>query len=1125
MPNKKIKLLAFTVLATAGVLANNISHISAPSLTAVQSAEITDQEISPVLGDTAKVVTAPQLVLPQTLAQPPQVADTTVTYVESETPAETEEVAATLPAEAILISGTVTTESVKEFEIDGQRFSSKTIDTVAPAAREPLVRKLRSFVDTPLVARTIVDKGAQQARALQIIASSTAVPVKTRSSYFGSTYLPKRPVDRPNLTPIFLFVEDALSLNQDALGTSISNRPIASFTAQKTKPIVETLVIPRPDVIGELSASTRPFGSKPVAPIAPPVARMSDLIGPLSVASRQVSAPRMPRPVFNFENVVAANSDHIGSLLIEMKLPDAPRRSYVPVAETLPVSANADNIGPLAVAAKSVERVIVPLPNWFSNEPLSSNTNLVSSEELAQRTVAPFLMAKPAPFIAPAILKNPDALGLNVAMRTLSPLAPPKPVISNSPVFANTAFIGDLAVANRPFNFAAPVKPELREVILPVTTRADVIGTLAVTDRTFGPRPTAPIAPALLAATSAPAKQMPVLIDSRIAFGRSLLSPMPVRPDDFVAEVEPVSTKGGPNENAASPIDKNIPGASLANNAIPLMIGGKTAFSSDLLKPMKPAVVVSNPLGLPLNAKANTQQQAPGYCDPNFVGEPIRFSQTVELKLEDLINQLHARFGVNFIMGPNIGKLPLNVKAGSIPWNVLLRSQLFISGVRARCIDPNTIELIENSLLPNLQDSAGVTTRFVKLKYLQRTNGGTVDSANRLQGGNQGGGGCGGSVAGGGSNGSSGGSFGGGGGNGQGGQQAGQQASSRFDRLVEEIEKVLGLRSMRSEGGGNNSAGPQTEEVRTNRSVTQIPGRNILVITATEEEHQVIDQIITLADRPPFQVLVKGLIYGANQDRLLDLGGQTTITGGNAAGDINGGIFGHTLGTPGTLFDFSAVIGTFEFNTQFTALEQKGVLSVKSRPFTTVIDGLCTMLNVGKELPIVIDNNQIGGTGDVVFVNAANNLAITPYVIDDDNGNPVAVTLELRLEANDVDSSITTRGVPAISKRSVQTQLLLGKDTTAILGGFTVDQDSKTVFKTPILGDIPILGQLFKRRVRDTRISRLYFAITASVISYPDAINPVNVPGATTDIQTITPDMKKRADEAEKTPAKKSKDN
>jgi type II secretory pathway component GspD/PulD (secretin) len=220
------------------------------------------------------------------------------------------------------------------------------------------------------------------------------------------------------------------------------------------------------------------------------------------------------------------------------------------------------------------------------------------------------------------------------------------------------------------------------------------------------------------------------------------------------------------------------------------------------------------------------------------------------------------------------------------------------------------------------------------------------------------------------------------------------------------------------------------------------------------------------------------------------------------------------VGENGTLFDFSTIIGTFDFNVQANALQENGIIAIKSRPFATVLDGLCTTLNVGRELPIVIDST-LGGQGDVVFVNAANNLAVTPYVVDDENGDPMAVTLDLRLTANDVDSSISARGVPAISERSIQTQLLLGEDKTAILGGFTVDQDSKTVSKTPGLGDIPIIGELFKRRVRDTRINRLYFAISVSVVPWGEAIEPVAVPGATTQPPSLTPEQLKRAIKAE----------
>lgn len=290
----------------------------------------------------------------------------------------------------------------------------------------------------------------------------------------------------------------------------------------------------------------------------------------------------------------------------------------------------------------------------------------------------------------------------------------------------------------------------------------------------------------------------------------------------------------------------------------------------------------------------------------------------------------------------------------------------------------------------------------------------------------------------------------------------------------------------------------------------------MLMVTATAEQMGRIRRIIELADRAPFQVVIKGLIYTANEDKLRDIGVQTTIT--EAGRDRStGGIFGHTLGAGGTLFDFSTIIGSFDFNVQATALQQNGVISIKSRPFATVLDGDSTELTVGRQVPVLIQaTNNLGGTpGTLQILQAANLLSVTPHVIDDENGNPVAVNLELQLESNDVDTSVISQGVPSVSVRSIQSRIILNMEQTAILGGFTIDSDSRSVSKTPGLGDIPILGELFKRRVRTSQINRLYFAISVSVIPYPGTIEPVKVPGATTDIPSITPDMLKRAEKAE----------
>jgi type II secretory pathway component GspD/PulD (secretin) len=510
---------------------------------------------------------------------------------------------------------------------------------------------------------------------------------------------------------------------------------------------------------------------------------------------------------------------------------------------------------------------------------------------------------------------------------------------------------------------------------------------------------------------------------------------------------------------------------------------------------------------VPTNAETQSAAQKGNFCDPNYVGGTLGFKATAELYLDDLLYQIHNRFGINFLMGKDVANARINIRSEGLPWTTLLRSQLFLSGVKATCIGNNTIQLVKNSDLKQLQDNQEVKTTFIKLKYLQPTGGGNRDLAGRSSnsgGGNQGGcqqGGGGGSQQSGG---------------GLGGQQSG--GCGNFEKLIFEIQKILGINQsggFGGGGGGQSGAGSEitSAPIKTDRTVSQIPGRNILLIKATDEELDLINQIIAKADRPPFQVVIKGLVYTANETKLRDIGAQVSILTSTADGRTQGSILGHTAGSGGTLFDFSTIIGTNLFSVEARALQQNGIIAIKSRPFAAVLDGETADLEVGRQIPVLTQGSVLGGqAGNLEFIGASNLLSITPFVIDDDNGNPVGVNLNLQLESNEVDTAVISQGIPTVNRRSIQTRLTFNQDKTIILGGFTVDSSSNDVSKTPGLGDLPILGYLFKRRVKRAEINRLYFAISVEIVPYGQLIEPVKVPGATTDVPTVTPEMIKPLD-------------
>jgi len=515
---------------------------------------------------------------------------------------------------------------------------------------------------------------------------------------------------------------------------------------------------------------------------------------------------------------------------------------------------------------------------------------------------------------------------------------------------------------------------------------------------------------------------------------------------------------------------------------------------------------------VPVKTTVASQQRGTNVCAPNYQGDSLSFSTTAPLRIDDLVYQIHKRFGVNFLLGDGVKDLPIDVRSGSLPWKVLLDSQLYLSGVTTKCVNENTMMLVKSKQRKELDDeqftNAELQTEFIKLKYLQPTSSGSVDLAgrsNNQQGGN---GQCGGGI--------SGGNVGGNGGGNNGGVNSGSGCGN-FEKLKYEIENILGLHDTKniiSAARSYTSSDGSQDTVRENLNtpvprsgaVAVIPGRNILVVRGSAEQLKLIKQFIALADRPPFQIIVKGLVYTANIDRLRDIGVQTSIVASTADGRTSGGIIGNPISGAGTLFDFSTLIGTVDFNVQASALQQNGIISIKARPFAIVLDGDQTELEVGRQIPVLTQGSVVGGNaGNLEFIGATNKLSVTPHVIDDDNGNPIAVNLELLLQSNEVDVSVISQGIPTVNERSIQSRLILSQDKTVILGGFTVDSTNDSVSKTPGLGDIPLLGYLFKRKVRSDQINRLYFALSVTVVPYGDLLEPVKVPGATTDIPTVKP--------------------
>lgn len=184
------------------------------------------------------------------------------------------------------------------------------------------------------------------------------------------------------------------------------------------------------------------------------------------------------------------------------------------------------------------------------------------------------------------------------------------------------------------------------------------------------------------------------------------------------------------------------------------------------------------------------------------------------------------------------------------------------------------------------------------------------------------------------------------------------------------------------------------------------------------------------------------------------------------------GLSGFLSGAVGlTLFNSSH---TRIVNLELSALEQEGRGKIVSSPRVITADKVKAIIEQGTEIPY--QQATSSGATSVQFRKAVLKLEVTPQITPEG-----AIFLDVRV--NKDSRGVDTQSGPAIDTKNVQTQVLVENGGTVVLGGIYEQTERTTVTKIPVLGDLPLLGNLFRNRVKVNDRTELLIFITPRVVS------------------------------------------
>ena len=257
---------------------------------------------------------------------------------------------------------------------------------------------------------------------------------------------------------------------------------------------------------------------------------------------------------------------------------------------------------------------------------------------------------------------------------------------------------------------------------------------------------------------------------------------------------------------------------------------------------------------------------------------------------------------------------------------------------------------------------------------------------------------------------------------------------------------------------------------------------NSLLIRATPNDYQIIEEAIQALDLRPLQVVIEVVIAEVRRRDELDVGvSARAIDPEPRPGEITEGELRDDRERSG---DFSLRIvrrGTVNVEATLSALAANGNVRILSRPVVQAQNNQEARISVGEERPFVSVQRSLP-TDDPVrdqvvqYRDVANTLTITPTINADGYIN-MAVTQEINTATNEVQFD-----APIISTRSAQTQVLARSGQTVVIGGLIDRQQERNRSGVPYLSRIPILGALFGRTENRTINSELFLFLTPHIV-------------------------------------------
>jgi len=579
------------------------------------------------------------------------------------------------------------------------------------------------------------------------------------------------------------------------------------------------------------------------------------------------------------------------------------------------------------------------------------------------------------------------------------------------------------AVARAPRTTVAETSPAASKVMSPFSTRVIAVKAEAKKEVTANVPPAAAtdsVIPKIATPKAAPAPQKPETAStSDFVFVEPTYA---AKANSADPAVEPA---GRAQEAAAKFADKTAPELlPVSMNAAQQSSQGASTSGSGI----QPAV------NLAAEQKAQAGQQ-PASVGPKYTGEPISVNLK-DVDLKDFFRLIHEISGLNVVLDPNVHGT-LTVVLDDVPWDQAL-----------------DIVLKNNDLARELE---GNVLRIATVETLKK-------------------------------------------------EAEGRRGQVEAEALA--VEKVSITRFL-SYAHAKDVMVTVKKFLSQRGDVVADERTNAIIVNDIPKVLPIIDRLLTQLDRKTQEVEIEARVVAATRQFARDIGTQLGFGWGDGHSAVGGasavGTSPTTVGNlapgyitvpstgsnPGSTIPLFSNLGstspssgltflnasnTVRIDAVLTMAESRGLLKVLSRPRVVTQNNIQALVKQGVRVPIVTQA-QLGGPPTVTYVDAFLRLTVTPQITSENT-----IFLNVDVENTTPNFGQEVQGNPELITQQATTQVLVTDGGTVVIGGVIQTQNSINITQVPLLGNLPILGNLFKHTQVNTSNQELIFFITPRII-------------------------------------------